>query len=309
MEAVTECLLPSASSFEQPQAVVTTKQNQKFAPSAHSNATVDERMLLNKQTSRNIWKATPELYARTLRELGNISMALNLAKRHIVPFRDIPCEPDVCLEDGGDANKVSLFGPLRAFIEDCSTAVSVALDEYKPRQISGESASKRFVFWVDASIRERKLGGVGISVVHKVARDSDDWITQGYIVNRRMTIFYAEALAIVQALHNASCMSDSLLEPGTTVVVYSDCKFFLRRTIAFDESNGEDAHFLVGTTRRKAEELRRRGISVELHWVPSHQHVPGNVLADKVARLASKKYKTKTLQRFQYTATRVETLQ
>jgi ribonuclease HI len=35
--------------------------------------------------------------------------------------------------------------------------------------------------------------------------------------------------------------------------------------------------------------LRELGISVEMHWVPSHAGIPGNQKADSVARLAAKR--------------------
>ncbi len=126
-------------------------------------------------------------------------------------------------------------------------------------------------------------------MVHKAERDSDDWITNGCVVKQRMSTTSAETLAIAQALQNALCMSDDSLDAGTTLLIYSDCKSTLKLMTDFNKIREKDPHSLLETTRSIAGDLTRKGFKLDFRCVPSHQHVPGNVLADKIAMLASKR--------------------
>ena len=188
-----------------------------------------------------------------------------------------------------DSDIASIFSrPVAVYNLNCPTAVSTALDEYTNCHVRGEVVPNRLVFWVDASVRKRKEGGIGISVVHKVGPDTKDLITKGYTVNQKMTTNSAERLAIAQALQDALCISDDLLRPEATVVDYSDSKYCLRRILDFHASEGKVRHPVVKMTMTKAGGLMYRGVDVHFRWVPSHQHVSGDALADKVARLASR---------------------
>lgn len=239
----------------------------------------------NKKSSRFLWRATPQLRARVWHELEMARRAARLAKNRIVPFQDIPYGPTTGALDGGTVNKsVSPF-PGNVYIQDPVAAVLFALSEYETCR--GVNAAKRLTFWVDASVWDGlEKGTVGIAVVHKDSRDPKDWITQGYTIPEILPVDCAECLAIAQALHNALDLMDRTPTPGSAVVVFSDSRSALTSILNFDLGSREFGHAIIETILIKARELSRRGVRVFLHWVPSHQHVPGNELADWVARLA-----------------------
>lgn len=241
--------------------------------------------ICSKKSSRFLWKATPQLHARVLHELKMARIAARLAKNHIVPFREIPYGLTTGAQEGGTVNKsVSPF-PGNVYIQDPVAAVLFALGEYETCR--GVNAANRLTFWVDASVRTGKKRAVGIAVVHKGSRDPKDWITQGYTIREELPVDHAECLAIAQALHNALDLMDRTPTPGSAVVVFSDSRFALGSILNFDIGSRKFGYAIIETIMIKARELRRRGVRVFLHWVPSHQHVPGNELADWVARLAT----------------------
>lgn len=241
----------------------------------------------NKKSSRFLWKATPELHARVWGELKMARIAARLAKSRIVPFNPIPYGPTTGAQEGGTVNKsVSPF-PGNVYIQDPVAAVLFALGEYETCR--GANAANRLTFWVDASVWDGETrGAVGIAVVHKGSRDLKDWIAQGYTIHKKLPVDCAESLAIAQALHNALDLEDSTPTPGSAVVVFSDSRSALASILNFGLESREFGYAIIETILIKARELRRRGVRVFLHWVPSHQHVPGNELADWVARLACK---------------------
>lgn len=67
-------------------------------------------------------------------------------------------------------------------------------------------------------------------------------------------------------------------------MIYSDC------IPSLQEIKNETGWSGAGEVKQKildqSKQLRRFGTKVEFHWVPGHKNVPGNVLADLVAKRA-----------------------
>ena len=263
----------------------TRKQEKRYASFSDLHTVLDATTRVTKRSSRSLWKANAQLRARVSHELSMARIALRLATTYIIPFRGIPYGPTTSVQEGGTNDKSGTTFPGNVYIQEPIAAVSFALDEYETCRVD---AANRLTFWVDASVRKGKDRVVGIAVVHKGSRNSKDWIPQGYSMHENLPINHAECLAIAQALHNALYLMDELPKPGSAVVVYSDSQYALGRILNFDVRNRGFGYAIVEMIMNKARELRRRGMRVFLHWVPSHQHVPGNELADWVARLASK---------------------
>ena len=267
-------------------------RNTALLPAPHPVRNVSAH--IGKKSSRHLWTATPELRARVQRELESARIAARLATTNIIPFRglisDEPTGSSTIQVDGGidDVLFVSEF-PCQVYIQDAIAAVSFALDEY---EIHDFESGNRLTFWVDASARNGKDRIAGVGVVYKACRGATDWITQGYSIHESISNDHAEALAIDQALHTASDAMDKMLQPGSAVVIYSDSQTALENVLNFYESDRNIGHPITeGITEAimvKSRRLRRRGIRVILRWVPSHQHVPGNELADWVAKRAGK---------------------
>ena len=72
-------------------------------------------------------------------------------------------------------------------------------------------------------------------------------------------------------------------DPCFLALIYSDCQSALRRIRNFIPGGATMAQRI----RNQAEELQGLGVNVELHWCPGHRRVPGNSLADRLAKEAT----------------------
>lgn len=77
------------------------------------------------------------------------------------------------------------------------------------------------------------------------------------------------------------------------MLIFTDSQDVLRR---IQDVNSKRSHVdtvevpmeLIKRIRAKAQQLTEEGVQIELHWVPGHKGVPGNQLADEVAKQAAK---------------------
>ena len=184
-----------------------------------------------------------------------------------------------------EATKAEAFAGL-VIIQDRLSAMNQALadhDEHRTRR----KVPGRLSFHVDASVS--RYGTTGIAVVHKKHRQdwASLWTAKGYRILETLDSRDAEAWAIWQALQitlEKAYANRAEVKPRDScslAVVYSDCAGALRRI------NGEsDGGKVVRKIIRQSIELQRLGVEVHLHWVPGHRNIPGNELADRVAKKA-----------------------
>jgi len=147
----------------------------------------------------------------------------------------------------------------------------------------------RHSFHVDAAV-SREHGLTGIAVVHKTHRQdwASLWTAKGYRIHGALDQMDAEAWAIWQALEitlekvqtDRACVEPR--DPCSVAVIYSDCATALRRIGNDKSSSGVVAQNIITQSIR----LKRLGVEVQLHWVPGHSKIPGNELADLVAKKA-----------------------
>ena len=279
----------SASASKLPITYRLISQDLYQVPSPGLNSSSNHNNLSSKRSSRHVWRETLQLQGRVLHELRLTRRAANAAQRHIVEYEDLLRGPTVFVEDDEVAVAPASMKSFNVHIEAPRSAILTALCEYETCHAGGEDVPNRLVLWVDASVRSPSNGRIGIAVVHKLSRRSERWITKGYGLSRRMSTDAAEALAITQALQNALCMPDDMLAPGATVVVYSDSEHCLSRILHRPAREMNDCDAVLRRATSRIGRLRRRGFEVHLHYVPSHQHVPGNMLADQVAKYASRR--------------------
>ena len=140
---------------------------------------------------------------------------------------------------------------------------------------------------MDAAIsRAEGLHAAGIAVTYKSNRRfwASDWETRGYRIRANLCQVEAELLAIWQAhalvQHTLGIPHKETSDRCTLTVVYTDC---IR---ALWELERSEPILTARMILDRTQQLRRHGVDLELHWCPEHRKVPGNELADLVAKRA-----------------------
>lgn len=83
--------------------------------------------------------------------------------------------------------------------------------------------------------------------------------------------------------------SDGTDAKASDVVIFSDCTSALRRIEDFTHAGQCWARPLLARIVTLANELSILGVKVQLHWVPAHRSIPGNYLADALAKRAARR--------------------
>lgn len=161
-------------------------------------------------------------------------------------------------------------------------AFKYALDTYMLRTES----CRRPIFWVDGTVSgEHAAAAVAF---RKDPRSlGSDWIIKTYGVYKALESDKAETLAILQALQYAVTLVWPDSNEQRVVTVFSDSRATLEKTEAYEASE-EKRSPLAEEVLVATKTLTDQGVRVELHWVPGHERVPGNTLADIVAKRAVK---------------------
>lgn len=167
-------------------------------------------------------------------------------------------------------------------IQPKEEAVVFALKEYSKEQ---KNILGRTVFWVDGAT-SGGASGIGVVLKEYPARTSSSWSIHGYHIPRELDPIIVELLAILKALELAEQYIPHSPTSSQYMVIYSDCTFALAR---IRDGNTDQPRLQDVITRKIAMRsviLKSHGINIHLHWVPSHVRIPGNVLADRVAKRA-----------------------
>ncbi|KAL8910335.1 MAG: hypothetical protein Q9171_004379 [Xanthocarpia ochracea] len=148
----------------------------------------------------------------------------------------------------------------------------------------------RHSYHVGAALSD-KHDRTGLAVVFKTHRQdwASSWTAKGYQIKKQLDRTDAGTWAIWQALELVleKTYGDSGYEepsdPCFLAVIYSDCQSALRRIGNLIRGGG----IVAQRIRNQTEELQELGVNVELHWCPGHRRVPGNSLADRLAKEAT----------------------
>lgn len=188
--------------------------------------------------------------------------------------------------------------PGHVTLRDRYSATAFALNEHK----SSRRDTNRMVFWVDGSVSDgTSFSGMGVTFKQSCDGLSLTWSVKSYKVHEERVapqasfVLEAEMWAIRQGLQVAqeriSHGDFSTRAPAAspmTVAIYSDCRpplTMIRDLRLGGQSCG--APILEGIIAQ-ANALIAIGVQVYLHWAPGHAGIPGNVLADRSAKRATK---------------------
>ena len=169
-------------------------------------------------------------------------------------------------------------------------AMEYALDEYNGRRkIPG-----RMTFWVDGSVSPRGVSGTAVAFRASSRAVGSEWIVRAYTVLEfdRLGTVHVEALAVMHALRIA--LANAINNDGTSakasdVVIFSDCVSTLQKIENFTHEGQCWGKPLLGRIVFLANELRKVAVKLQLHWVPAHKGIPGNYLADALAKRATRR--------------------
>ena len=169
-------------------------------------------------------------------------------------------------------------------------AMEYALDEYNGRRkIPG-----RMAFWVDGSRSPNGVSGTAVAFRANPRLVGSKWTVRAYTVLEfdRLGTTHTEALAIMHALRIA--LAEAVRKDGTdakanTVVIFSDCATALHTLESFTNEGQCWGRSLLARIATLANELSILDVKVQLHWVPAHKGIPGNYLADFLAKRAARR--------------------
>ncbi|WEW58081.1 hypothetical protein PRK78_003548 [Emydomyces testavorans] len=161
--------------------------------------------------------------------------------------------------------------------------MAFALDEYRSRG----NILVRKAFWTDASCSKSKSG---IAVVWKTNPSClfSAWEIRGYRVLHSLDSTNAELLAILQALEIAAEHIIKSYDTPFVVAIFSDSARALAEIRGSSRNGIGISNPLIQQINQQSWILSSRGIETHLHCSPGHVGIPGNDLADRVAKRAAK---------------------
>ena len=170
-------------------------------------------------------------------------------------------------------------------------AMEYALDEYNGRRkLPGRTA-----FWVDGSRSPNGVSGTAVAFRANPRLVGSKWTVRAYTVLEfdRLGTTHTEALAIMHALRVA--LAEAVRNDGTDakvsdVVIFSDCATALHILKDFTLEDQCWGRSLLARIATLVNELSILEVKVQLHWVPAHKGIPGNYLADSLAKRAARKH-------------------
>ena len=170
-------------------------------------------------------------------------------------------------------------------------ALEYALDEYNGRRkIRG-----RMAFWVDGSRSPNGVSGTAVAFRANPRLVGSKWTVRAYTVLEfdRLGTTHTEALAIMHALRVA--LAEAVRNDGTDakasdVVIFSDCATALHILKDFTLEDQDWGRSLLARIATLVNELSILQVKVQLHWIPAHKGIPGNYLADFLAKRATRRH-------------------
>ncbi|PTU25170.1 hypothetical protein P175DRAFT_0520977 [Aspergillus ochraceoroseus IBT 24754] len=131
--------------------------------------------------------------------------------------------------------------------------------------------------------------GAGASAVYEDSSEPAGWTCSAVHLPNIANIEQAELHGIEAGLNIALERVNTVPEfakKKKKIVLFSDCQGALRRISEYLKSPADSLWEVIPAISEKLAALRLLGIELELRWVPAHQKIPGNMVADAIAKNA-----------------------
>ena len=202
--------------------------------------------------------------------------------------------------------------PIRHF--RYSTSEKTPLYSVSISQLSKEEATiahlaslkleaNHFAIYTDASSLPEATGiGIGLALFGNNSPITRPLYTQSYNLGPEQLVYNGELEGVTQAAELAS----RIAKPGQVFRIYTDNQAGLLRLKSPSDKPGQACQI---RTSLATEQARAIGASIELYWVPGHTDIPGNELADKLAKTAALALPDSETTSYAYLGTQIRELQ
>ena len=142
------------------------------------------------------------------------------------------------------------------------------------------SDSTKSIYTGASAIPNGNSTGMGVGLVAIDSLDHQIHQSQSNLGTSQL-VYNGELEAIAQAVEHASSMA----QPGQIFQIYSDNPSAIHRLANFSDQPGQEYQIRAILA---AELAINKGAVISINWVPGHTDIPGNELADSLAKEATK---------------------
>jgi len=141
-----------------------------------------------------------------------------------------------------------------------------------------EQEQTTFRIYTDASYIPNKSQGIGVGLA--VIAQNQTLYTQGSNIGSNQIVYNGELEGITLAIEYAN----TIAKPGESFKVYSDNQASLYRLRSLSDNPGQSQLVRAIGAANQLEDI---SATISLEWIPGHMDIPGNELADLLAKEAS----------------------
>src|ERR1700712_2277321 len=173
--------------------------------------------------------------------------------------------------------------PLKPWRQETFESITIAASKEKAVQQINKINLSEIVIYTDASEKKTNLGAAVVLLNHQ--NKIERFRRIGIGSKTHWSIHAAELIAI----HHAIVMAHTIIQESETdsqeksVTIASDRRSALQ---SIQNPANKPGQHIIHSILQSAEELKAKGAKIKLLWIPAHQGIAGNEIADKLAKTA-----------------------